>query len=304
MYTTTGTLKYGRSNKTIAFEVTGAMNSTNTNDLLQDAEVQLTSGWMYAVHNSSVLEFAADADIDVDYYSVATISEYPYEVNSTYMENNTTFDMTASVSMSYAKSRESRSSNDHFPKLLLSPSTSFNYSHDKKQHHTSTSGDADGYVVSLVNDISSVAAYNRSIDHSVVYKEEGDTSSSYLSTGHLIRAMANHVNDGMNNNESSQAFVYVGVDYDRMMSSADGHVLNDTEDGSYVYPDGSYICGYSLCDSPSASTLPLPRVRPCKMKIVSMTTKEGSARNRSKNDYLPVRHPLMGKKKLSLLRVD
>jgi hypothetical protein len=113
------------------------------------------------------------------------------------------------------------------------------------------------------------------------------------------------VYDGMDNNESSQAFVYVGVDYDRMMSSADGHVLDDTEDGSYVYPDGSYLCGYSVCDSPSASTLPLRRVRPsCKMKIVSMTTKEGSARDRSKNDYLPVRHPLMSKKKLSLLRVD
>lgn len=312
-YTTTGTLKYGRSNKTIAFEVTGAMNSTNTNNLLQDAEVQLTSGWMYAVHNSSVLEIvtaniiitAANADIDVDYYSVATISEYPYEVNSTYVENNTTFDMTASVSMSYAQSRVSKSTNDRFPKLLLSPSTSFNYSHDERQHHTSTSGDADGYVVSLVNDISSVAAYNRSIDHNVVYKEEGDTSSGYLSTGHPIRAMANHINDGMDNNESPQAFVYVGVDYDRMMSSADGHVLDDTEDGSYVYPDGSYLCGYSVCDSPSASMLPLRRVRPsCKMKIVSMATKEGSARDRSKNDYLPVRHPLMGKKKLSLLRVD
>ena len=95
MYTTTGTLKFGRSNKTIAFEVTGALNSTNTNDLLQDAEEQLTSGWMYAVHNSSVIEIVTAssnnnnniiinnnnnnnnnniAAVDVDYYSLATIS--------------------------------------------------------------------------------------------------------------------------------------------------------------------------------------------------------------------------------------
>ena len=251
--------------------------------------------------------------------------------------------MTASVSMSYAKSRVSRTTtatttaaatnNALFPKIpgpLLSPSTSFNHlDHDERQHHTSGGGDAsDGYVVSLVNGISSVAAYNRSIDHNVVYKEEGDASSDYLSTGHPIREKANHMNNDddddnnddkmkKNSKESSQAYVYVSIDYDRMMSSVDGHVFDDAEDGSYVYPDDSYICGYTICDSPStASTLPSRRdVRPpsCmkkkkKMMIVSMTTKndsiDSSTRGRSKNDYLPVRHPLMGKKKLSLLRVE
>jgi hypothetical protein len=184
-----------------------------------------------------------------------------------------------------------------------------------------------------VNGISSVAAYNRSIDHNVVYKEEGDASSVYLSTGHTIREKANHMNNNNNdddddddddkmnknnnNKESSKAYVYVSIDYDRMMSSVDGHVIDDAEDGSYVYPDDSYICGYTICDSPStASTLPSRRdVRPpsCMKKkkmmmIVSMTTKndsiDSSTRGRSKNDYLPVRHPLMGKKKLSLLRVE
>lgn len=190
------TLARGTSSETtIALTTSGALRSWNTNLMTDDASVEVTDGALSAVHVdalSSVITLVQRRDSS---RAVRSESFYPYRIVSSYKQDATTMDMRANVNMSYVRSNT----------YLGTPTT------------------AGTYNVSWRNSILSNAAYNRSLDHSVVYIESDNAAAGYavLSDGRKC--------------------------YQRAVAASEGFVVTDLQQGACRLPRGQYICGYELC---------------------------------------------------------
>lgn len=228
-------------------EVSGALHSWNTNALSDGASVETTNGALTAEHSDSLAAVLARSAARAE----KSHSFYPYHIISSYKQDATTFDMRANVNMSYQRTNRYLSAPD---------------------------GD---YSVSWSNAILSNAAYNRTLDHSVVYVESDKAIGRYF------------VSDGQR-----------GC-YQRLATATEGYVVTDTQHGECSLPAGKYVCGYDLCSGGAAAFVQSPIgalaavQEPLTLKppATAGTAAKGRPSDRSRSTL--VRNPLMGTKVLS-----
>jgi hypothetical protein len=258
----------------VPLQVSGCLGAWNTNSI-QDSvsvEVMQTQGHMGAEHTGHRAGMQA---------SLARLS-YPYSIYSSYAQDESTFDMRAAVNMSYQRSDvyagRPRTA-CHWPSVCAPPPPI-----------------APEYNVSWANFILSSAAYNRTFDHTTVFVEEGSAAASYLIRGGGAESQEAHESQEV---EEAQKGICAGT-----AQATDGYVLSDVQLGQCALPGGKYVCGYAMCQgavggkSAGAAgagevlerdlTLPKP-MKPMKPSVT-----------RSKDVQVLYRHPLMGKKKLSV----
>mmetsp|Transcript_8112 Transcript_8112/g.13489 ORF Transcript_8112/g.13489 Transcript_8112/m.13489 type:complete len:653 (+) Transcript_8112:107-2065(+) len=257
----------------ITFNVSAALGAWNVNQIAEDATVQITAGHMGAEHVSCTSSSDGGSGSDklrwseFDTAAVTSYLSYPYTISSSYKQDDTTFDMSAAVSMSYIRS-------DVFPANGGRGTTA-----NTSGGHSDASSVASN--VSWANSIVSKAAYNRTLDHSTVYVESGIAAASY--------GIA----------DSDQGC------YQRTAQAADGSVLSDQQQGTCSLPYNAYVCGYVLCRSSafatSIGTVEKDHHRsPWSMQPLRLP--EGVVqKNIYRDTAMPLaRHPLMGKRALGL----
>lgn len=148
----------------LQFELTisGKLSGVNNNTLTNRFATQLTAGRLFSVTNTSLHSLSGSRLNEiVKHYSGAvlpdsqaessitsTVKNYTLLMNSTYLQDADSFDMQASVALTYDNT-------DYF--------------------HTNNAG----YSINWGNTIASSAKYNRSTDHSEVYVEEYSAVASY-----------------------------------------------------------------------------------------------------------------------------
>lgn len=270
---------------TIDVEVSGALQAWNTNALTDHASVQTTNGALTTVHTdclSTVLARSSSSSSPAEaspssLRAVKSHSCYPYRITSSYKQDETTFDMRANVNMSYMRTST-------YPNPSSSSSSTSSLSFPDKH-----------YSVFWRNSLLSNAAYNRTLDHSVVYVESDNAAAGY----------------------------FVSTDqkgcYQRVATAIEGYVVTDTQHGQCSLPAGAYICGYELCfggdagagaeerfrsprndptavdglvEEPLSLWLPEPSVE-------GATHARGFQQSNGRNQVVLVRNPLMGKKVLA-----
>lgn len=112
------------------------------------------------------------------------MDDFPLYVESYYAEDATTMDLTASINYTYSRA-----------KVWISNSLRLNLKNAEYEDHPTVSGvkvlkervstldratlGPDLSSLAYLDHIEATAAYNRSLDHTVVYVEEGSSSESY-----------------------------------------------------------------------------------------------------------------------------
>jgi hypothetical protein len=186
--------------------------------------------------------------VDGSFNSQIQIEDYPLSVTSYYDEDSVTFDLEGSVDYAYRRSYLWRTSDsiltaqpnrpllpDYPPSYLIVPASETTSTAEK--HTQIDQLDFAGLTVVdavvIADQMSTAAAYNRTLDHTVVYEETGlaaqDFSIRSSSTGSQERC------------------------YRRSTASADGYFVHDeVAIDECAYPSGTYNCGYELCGDLSA----------------------------------------------------
>lgn len=236
---------------TVTAEVSGALKAWNTNAISDKASVQTTAGALTSEHSNSLNAVLTGSGLSSsNHHAVKSHAYYPYSIVSSYKQDATTFDMSANVNISYQRA------------------------------NTYPQQDSAAYTVAWSNSLLSNAAYNRTLDHTVVYVESDAAVAGY------------HVSDSG-----------TGC-YQRLAHANDGFVLSDDSRGQCDLPGGKYVCGYELCTGPvgTASAGRTGR-KPVEEEALHLPAAAGVAAPRTiKTDRDPiVRHPLMGRAKLQLV---
>jgi hypothetical protein len=137
--------------------------------------------------------------------------------------------------------------------------------------------DDGSYTVAWRNIIFSDAAYNRTLDHTTVYVE-----TDFAASGYFVGTDA-------------------GICYQRYGAAQNGFFVTQGGEGSCDLPGGKYICGYELCEGGDghAAGLPTKALKPVNITVPAIE-RVVRTRNTDINDFLPVRHPLMGRSKLAV----
>lgn len=148
-------------------ESSGRLEAWNTNLLSDRGEVETTNGQSTSFHRDALAAVlsevsankvaaagaraASDAGAGDAHRLVESVAVYPYSMVSSYKQDASTMDMTATVNITYARS-------NHYAPSTAGP----------------------GYTISWSNSIWSDAAYNRSLDHATVYVESDNAAADYL----------------------------------------------------------------------------------------------------------------------------
>jgi hypothetical protein len=150
---------------TMTLETSGALGAWNTNVLSDNGAVETTNGQSTSVHSDALS--AAQASVtdsaasDGRHRLVQSVAVYPYSMVSSYKQDATTMDMTATVNITYGRTN------------VYAPL-------DNAPERAPHSPDYKGYNTSWHNSIWSSAAYNRSLDHSTVYVESDTATAGYF----------------------------------------------------------------------------------------------------------------------------
>jgi hypothetical protein len=247
----------GGDGSSLEYGVQGEVNTTILNRLTNSASLQITTGLL----NSRALEMVSPStESPISSYSTS-VTSFGFHINSSYLQDETSFDLTATISMSYHRAVEegtvaARSLSDSPYPSFLSPSD----------------GVKDQTIIHWGNNLVSSAQYNRTLDHSTVYVQSDTAHGNY---------------------EISSSPSFPSSCYIREVSALEGAVVQDNQKGECDLPKGKYICGYELCQgNPLGKTL---QQEPIKSAI---TVHDNGQSETARLNVFPVRHPLMGTKEL------
>ena len=293
----------GGSGPVLDARVGGVLRAWNTNALSDSASVQTTDGELTAEHTytdsdgASSAAPAATASTAAVGKVVRARSFYPYAIVSSYKQDATTFDMRAQINMSYQRANTYYTAS---PPPKTTPEND-NLRKGGGGHAEQPQLPPASYTISWANYQASDAAYNRTLDHTVVYVESDTAAARYFISSN---------SDSASDDESARG--RQKDCYQRVAQAADGYVLSDQQEGQCALPGGRYVCGYELCrnrgdtgdDNKSVVAvremkgLPFPKSG----VIITPAAYNNSTAQRSGEPL--VRHPLMGKQKImSLLGV-
>lgn len=245
------------------YNVVGSVETTISNLLTNSASTQLTTG----LFNTQVLSNSQSFDSSEQSHHSYSQTLFPFHINSSYYQDDTTFDITASIEMSYR--RIYADTTDEF--VRSNQRISFRNETFLATTMRPTTDESSGMVIQWSNNLASSAQYNRTLDHSTVYIQSD-------------RAHGNYRISSSSNTELSTCYI-------REVAANDGDVTGDNQKGDCDLPAGKYICGYDLCQgNPTTFLHPAFPRSPVKFKTPTLNNPTA---------YLPVRHPLMGKKYLS-----
>jgi hypothetical protein len=251
-------LHTGGNGQSIEYCVQGEVGTTILNQLTNSASVQITSG----LFNSRALEVVTPSAESPHSSCIESHTTFGFHINSSYLQDETTFDITASIEMSYQRALvEGRA----VGLGSVNPS--------KPLYSLPSDGLDDQTVIQWGNNLVSSAQYNRTLDHSTVYIQSDTAHGNY-------------------DIKSSPSFPSPSLCYLREVSADDGAVVQDKEKGECDLPNGKYVCGYDLCQGN-----PLGKADAFE-PIKSINVLKSSQLESTVGEVFPVRHPLMGKKQL------
>jgi hypothetical protein len=219
--------------------------------------------------NSQTMESTtspSDLSASPSYHTYAQ-TLFPFHINSSYLQDDTTFDITASIEMSYRRT---------FADSITSPSsaTAASTSQPKYLESAFFAPRDDLLELSSVewsNNLASSAQYNRTLDHSTVFIQSDTAHGNYRIAS-----------------SSSSSSCYL-----REVLATEGEIVSDEQQGECSLPNGKYVCGYDLCQgNPHQTWRPLSRPLPLHTELPP----QKSSRDRSEDSSaaLPFRHPLVG----------
>jgi hypothetical protein len=281
-WNTTGTHQYGvvgqlvraagtAAQSTMTLETAGALSAWNTNVLSDNGAVETTNGQSTSVHSDALS--AAQASIigaaasEGRHRLVESVAVYPYSMVSSYKQDATTMDMTATVNITYGR-------------------TNVYASLDNAREHAPHSPENTGYNISWHNSIWSSAAYNRTLDHSTVYVESDTATAGYFvgtTDSVCYRRLASAEAGFVNTDEEAGQCDFPSGKYICGYDLCQGGASRRSGVASAVTTDGASLGA--------------------KAKAVAVETLTQSAKGRTVDaaEGRPVvRHPLMGRAKLAV----
>lgn len=260
-YSTRGIMKTG-TGKAYEYKVVGFVETSISNMLTDSASTQVTTGLL----NTQLLE-SREGDITSD-RGLYSQTIFPFHINSSYYQDDTTFDIAASIEMSYRRIFADTDSFPTFSSELMKLGDKF----PMVASLWSNGGEASPNMIQWNNNLASSAQYNRTLDHTTVYIQTDTAHGNYR-----ISSFAN----------SDYSTCYI-----REVTAVDGDVINDKHLGDCSLPNGKYICGYDLCQgNPTQSyhqTFSYP----------SNSDQKWTINEPKLSENFPFRHPLMGSKSL------
>jgi hypothetical protein len=285
-YSTRGILSTG-DGKSIEYLVRGSVETTISNQLTDSASTQLTSGMLH----SQAMESRTSSSTELSYHTFSQ-TLFPFHINSTYLQDDTTFDISASIEMSYRRFFADSITSSGLSKVASSMSDL----KDLKSAFLAPQGDLlEMSSVEWSNNLASSAEYNRTLDHSTVFVMSDTAQGNY-------RIASAH-------GPSSSAFPSASgsLCYLREVSATEGEVVSDVQQGycggSGTLPNGKYVCGYELCQGnpfhplSSAASAVIVAKPPLDLQKQS-PEKQSRPAAMDSSTMPPFRHPLMGKRTL------
>ena len=244
--------------------VSGSLKAWNTNALSDSASVQTTAGQSLVEQSDSIGAIRKSI-------SSQTQGQAHNPERAVFSRNSYPYSMVSSYKQDATTFDMTAEVNITYHRYNL-------YSSPSSGGDASDSAVGD-YSITWSNSMMSNAAYNRTLDHTTVYVESDTAAARY------------HVSDGVH-----------GC-YQRVAEAADGYVLSDTQEGKCTLPAGKYICGYELCSRGGGSST-VGTVAPAAVEMTKLQYPKSAAAvslNKASSSVPLVRHPLMGRKKLTAL---
>lgn len=242
-YQITGSLIYSNGQKLIR-TVSGRQVSANTNQFIGDSLTVTKQNSTCEIYSGLILP-------DGSRYSNTIYSNYPLYLENYYAQDDTTFDMQATVGYAYTRAQRL---------TYLPPSAS---------HSSQESNSNNGWVyeVDWSNKMYSNATYNRTLDHTTVYVESDTAAETYLIASSLnaqsplkfgtslidlgpkekVELPLSYTDFVSSLKGDSPVSTEGKVCFSRDLQAQDGSVLRDSMNGKCDFPTGVSFCGFDLC---------------------------------------------------------